>query len=391
MKKKNNKHEMRTMTGMDWGGKVAVVRADLNVPLAATGGVADDARITAAAPTIAAIVAGGGGATVLSHLGRPREGASDPTLSLRPVADALAAVIKLPVRFCPSLSAAARASVGEVILLENTRFNVGEAENDTALARRYAALGDVFVMDAFASAHRAEASVAALATTGLPCCAGLLLQSELRALSRAVGDMQRPLVGIFGGAKISGKLAVIRRMAAMCDLLIVGGGIANTLLQARGDNIGASLTQPDMLETARELLQTGCLLLPQDAVVAPAVTAAEQVRQVELADMRDDEMILDIGEKTREECARALSGAKTIIWNGPLGLFERAAFADGTAALAAAVAASSAFSLIGGGDTIAAARRFGVMEKMSFVSTGGGALLEYLAGADLPGLAAFRC
>lgn len=378
---------MQTIKDVDWDGKTAVLRADLNVPLTPAGEVADDARLVAVKPTIEAICNRGGKVLVLSHLGRPQEGGVNAALSLRVVADALARILGQTVDFAPEeLKPMAMRQV--VTLMENTRFNVGESVNDASLARRYADYGDVFVMDAFASAHRAEASVVGIGDY-LPSCAGLLLEKELNALSRVLEEAQRPLVGVFGGAKMSGKLAIIRRMAALCDTLIVGGGIANTLLLARGDNIGASLAQPDMLDTARELLSAGDLLLPQDAVAASQATAEREARHVTLAALRSDEMILDIGEKTRAACRETLMAAKTIIWNGPLGLFERPAFAAGTAAVAKAVADSAAFSLVGGGDTIAAVRQFKVADRMSYVSTGGGALLEYLAGDPLPGLAVF--
>ena len=380
---------MKTVAGIDWRGKCALLRADLNVPLVTDANgitaVTDDTRLTAIAPTVHHILKGGGGVSLLSHLGRPQEGAFDEALSLRVVADALSAALAYPVQFCSSF---AKAGSGEVIVLENTRFNVGERKNDTNLARRYADCGDVFVMDAFASAHRAEASVAAVAETGIPVCIGLLVESEITALRRVVHEMRRPLVGVFGGAKISTKLPVIRHMAALCDVLIFGGGIANTLLLAQGANIGASLTQHDMLEEAKKLLKTAKakMLLPVDAVVAASPEEETSARQLAFADIGSDDMILDIGIKTQVAYAAALRDAATIIWNGPVGLFERPAFAAGTSAVAAAVADSPGYSLIGGGDTILAARQNGVLDKLSYVSTGGGALLEYLAGNSLPGL-----
>lgn len=377
---------MKTLADFNWQGKIAVIRTDLNVPLAANGEVADSARLDAAAPTVRAVLAGGGGAVVLSHLGRPREGAADEALSLKQVAAAFADALQHPVNFCPSFESV-RAAPGGVLLLENTRFNVGEKANDSNLARRYAALGDVFVMDAFASAHRAEASVEALARAGIPACAGVLLTYELIQLQRVTSRIVRPFVGIFGGAKISTKLALLRQMAALCDTLIIGGGMANTLLAAAGQEVGASLAQDDMRAAAQGILAEadGRLMLPQDVVVG---ARGQPGREVALADIAPADCILDIGSASAAQYAGAVAQAKTVVWNGPLGLFEEPAYAGGTAAVARAVADSAAYSLVGGADTIAALRAAGVLERISHVSTGGGAMLEYLAGKSLPGVAA---
>ena len=376
---------MKTLADFNWRGQVAVLRTDLNVPLAADGSVADDARLLAAATTVREIVEKGGGVVVLSHLGRPQEGHADPALSLENVAAAFSAVLQQPVRFCREMEHA-QAAAGEVLMLENTRFNVGEKNNDGNLARRYAALGDVFVMDAFASAHRAEASVAALAHTDIPACAGRLVEAELQMLERVHGQIARPLVGIFGGAKISTKLAVLRRMAALCDVLLVGGGMANTLLLAQGVGVGASLVQKDMLTEAQAVLAAAKdLRLPSDAVVGDFGAAG---RTVQMTQVGAADRILDIGADTQAAYAEVIASARTILWNGPMGAFEDPAYAAGSAAVARAVAASAAYSVAGGADTIAALRQAQVLDKVSYVSTGGGALLEYLGGARLPGLAA---
>lgn len=402
---------MKTLEHFNWQGKTAIVRTDLNVPLSPRGEVADDERIRAALPSLQRIIGGGGRAVVLSHLGRPaREGAVDPALSLAPVAAALGAQLSMAVNFCATLDVAEKAwrdvtssSAPDILVLENTRFNVGEKANAPALARRYASLGDVFVMDAFASAHRAEASTIGIAQTGMPSCAGRLVVAELDALARVVGQLAQNktrdaapgLVGVFGGAKISTKIKVIRRMASVCETIIIGGGMANTLLKAQGCAVGQSLVQDDMLDVATELLRAGGerLLLPTDAIVATAAEGAAGLRAASIGDIAADEMILDIGMQTRASAAAAITRAKTILWNGPVGLFENPPFAAGTRAIATAIATATqagAYSLIGGGDTIAAARACGMLAEMSYVSTAGGALLQYLAGGAMPGLQALE-
>lgn len=388
------------MGDFEWRGKTALVRADLNVPLRSDGAavvVADEARVAAVVPTIQKIVGQGGRVLLLSHLGRPTEGERDESLSLAPVAACLQSHLNMAVQFLPSLDEAqkVRDDSASVMLLENTRFNVGEKKNDVELARRYAQLGSVFVMDAFATAHRAEASITGIMQAGLPACAGLLVEAELAALARVVGQLQRPLVGIFGGAKISTKIKVVRRMIELCDVLIIGGGMANTLMKARGAQVGASMAQDDMLDVARELLAAAGskLRLPSDVVVARGDVNSlsdDAVREAAADDVRAGEKILDIGAQTQTVYESEIAAAKTIIWNGPVGLFEVLRFAAGTAAVARAVAKSSAYSLIGGGDTIAAVRASGVLDSMSYVSTAGGALLEYLASEPMPALRALE-
>ena len=380
---------MTTIEGFDWHNKIALLRTDLNVPLHADGSIADDTRLVAAVPTIQTILQRGGSVVVLSHLGRPPEGVFDAALSLVEVARALAAVLNVPVTFS-TLNEASRPAAGEVLMLENTRFNVGEKTNDSALAQRYAALGDVFVMDAFASAHRAEASLAALAQCGLPSLAGVLLHTELAMLARVTSNIQRPLVGVFGGAKISTKLAVLQRMTMLCDTVLVGGGMANTLLLAQGKCVGVSLVQHDMMEQAAAVLAAGNVHLPQDAVVAGATRTLGCTLPINAITANDK--ILDIGSATSAAFATHIQTARTVLWNGPMGWFEQPPYDAGTNCLAQCVAMASAqstYSLVGGADTIAAVRAAGVSKQMSYISTGGGALLEFLAGNDMPGLAAF--
>ena len=378
---------MKTLADFDWRGKIAIIRADLNVPQTANGEIADDTRLVAASGSVRTILNGGGGVVLLSHLGRPQEGKIEKEFSLESIVPAFSLLLQHPIRFAPTLENAGPA-VGEVLLLENTRFNVGEKNDDGNLARRYAALGDIFVMDAFASAHRAEASVTGLARCGLPVCAGGLVEAELNGLTRIVGQIERPLVGIFGGAKISTKLAVLQHMAELCDTLLIGGGMANTLLLAQGYNVGASLVQEDMQAEAQAVLSAtqGRLVLPQDVVVQTADGTAGQ--QCTLEQINRGDVILDIGSASWQHYSAIIKQAKTILWNGPVGLFEQEPYAAGTNAIAHAVATAPAYSLIGGADTIAAVRAAEVTEQINYISTGGGALLEYLAGKTLPGLVA---
>ena len=378
---------MKTLADFDWRGKIAIIRADLNVPQTANGEIADDTRLVAASGSVRTILNGGGGVVLLSHLGRPQEGKIEKEFSLESIVPAFSLLLQHPIRFAPTLENAGPA-VGEVLLLENTRFNVGEKNDDGNLARRYAALGDIFVMDAFASAHRAEASVTGLARCGLPVCAGGLVEAELNGLTRIVGQIERPLVGIFGGAKISTKLAVLQHMAELCDTLLIGGGMANTLLLAQGYNVGASLVQEDMQAEAQAVLSAtqGRLVLPQDVVIQTADGTAGQ--QCTLEQINRGDVILDIGSASWQHYSAIIKQAKTILWNGPVGLFEQEPYAAGTNAIAHAVATAPAYSLVGGADTIAAVRAAEVTEQINYISTGGGALLEYLAGKTLPGLVA---
>ena len=383
----------RSVSDIRWRNKTALVRADLNAPLAARNGVvqvADDSRLRAVAPTLQRVAQNGAVVVVLSHLGRPG-GKRDPALSLAPVASALEKILGEKVAF--PHSAARRPPPGTFHLMENARFHPGESENDPELAARFAAAAaaDVFVMDAFACAHRAESSVCAVAKAAPETCVGLLVEKEIATLNRVMQGAKPPVVGVFGGAKISDKIPVIRNLAKQMDAVLVGGGAANTLLLAAGIPVGKSLAQRDNLQDARELLQTGIVQLPEDAVVADNPEAVDETENVSLVRDRDEvgaRMILDIGEKTRKRFAEAIQSAGTVVWNGPMGAFETDAFAGGTAAVAEAVGASSAFSLAGGGDTLAAVAKFRVGRGVSHLSTGGGALLEYLSGRKLPGLVA---
>ena len=409
----------RSVSDIRWQGKTALVRADLNTPLARGDNgavqVADDARIRAALPTLQRIAQNGGKAVILSHLGRPK-GKHRPELSLAPVAEALQNALGEPVSFSPTppthpshpstLSPLPNPSPSETgigigigtktetaksavfRLLENTRFNPGESENDAELAKAFARMGDVFVMDAFACAHRAEASVCALAEVAAEKCVGLLVEKEIAALERVLQNPRRPVVGIFGGAKISDKIPVVGNLAGKMDSVLVGGGAANTLLLAANRPIGKSLAQRDAVDDAKKILALGNVRLPEDAVVAASLQNESEARNASLSELSEADMILDIGEKTRDEFARVIRAAGTIVWNGPMGVFESSAFSGGTMAVAEAVAKSDGYSLAGGGETLAAIARFGVGGGISHLSTGGGALLEYLSGRELPGLAA---
>ena len=409
----------RSVSDIRWQGKTALVRADLNTPLTRGDNgavqVADDARIRAALPTLQRIAQNGGKAVILSHLGRPK-GKHHPELSLAPVAEALQNALGEPVSFSPThptpthpshpsaLSPLPNPSPSETgigigtktetaksavfRLLENTRFNPGESENDAELAKAFARMGDVFVMDAFACAHRAEASVCALAEFAAEKCVGLLVEKEIAALERVLQNPRRPVVGIFGGAKISDKIPVVGNLAGKMDSVLVGGGAANTLLLAANRPIGKSLAQRDAVDDAKKILALGNVRLPEDAVVATSLQNESEARNAPLSELSEAEMILDIGEKTRDEFARVIRAAGTIIWNGPMGVFESPAFSGGTREVAEAVAKSDGYSLAGGGETLAAIARFGVGGGISHLSTGGGALLEYLSGRELPGLAA---
>lgn len=381
----------RAITDIEWRGKIALLRADFNVPIH-NGVIADDARIRASLPSILHVLNNGGGVAGMSHLGRPQAGVFDGALSLLPVAARLGELLNKKVILQKTLPQH-KPAAGEVWLLENTRFNSGEKENDSALAKRYAKLGDVFVMDAFASAHRAEASTCALAHAAAAACSGFLLDKELTAVSRVMKNPQRPLAAVVGGGKVSTKFNLLSGLLPRCDYLLVGGGIANTFLAAQGFNIGASPVEPDMLPAARQLLAAhgGKIILPADVIAANTISETAKTCTLpvaRLSEIKNSERILDVGENTRTRHAALLRECRTIIWNGPLGVFECAPFAGGTQALAAAIAGADAYSLAGGGDTLAAAKKFNVGEKISYLSTGGGALLELLAGGELPALQA---
>jgi phosphoglycerate kinase len=382
---------------LDLSGKRVFLRADFNVPLEGAR-VTDDTRITAVLPTLRCCLEKGAALVLASHLGRPK-GKPDPKYSLRPVAERLEARLGRPVALLadcvgPEVEERARAlQPGEIVLLENLRYHAEEEANDAAFARSLAALADVYVNDAFAAAHRAHASIEAITRFLKPAAAGLLMAHELAALARIFDRPERPLWAVLGGAKVSDKLGLVEHLLARVDGLVIGGGMAFTFLKSLGHGIGRSLLDPDRVEAARAVLEQARgrsipVRLPVDVVVAAAIDAESGLRTVGIREIPEDLMGLDIGSATVTQFATALKGARTIIWNGPMGVFEKARFAAGTLGVARAVADSGAFSVIGGGDTIAAVQQAGVMDKIGYVSTAGGAFLEFLEGRVLPGVAA---
>lgn len=378
------------MSDIDLSAKRVLIREDLNVPLK-NGVVTSDARIRAALPTIQRAVASGAAVILMSHLGRPSEGGSaadNAAFSLQPVATHLEKLLQQPVSLVQDyLEKGVTVAPGEVVLLENVRFNPGEKKDDEALARRYAALCDVFVMDAFGTAHRAQASTHGVAKYAEIACAGPLLAGELDNLQRALAAPQRPMVAIVGGSKVSTKLTVLESLSDKVDQLIVGGGIANTFLAASGFCVGKSLCEHDLIPQAKRLLEHCDIPLPTDVVVASEFSESATATLKAVADVQEDDMILDIGPDSAQQLAKILVDAKTIIWNGPVGVFEFDQFGGGTQALAMAIADSAGFSIAGGGDTLAAVDKYGIADKVSYISTGGGAFLEYVEGKVLPAVA----
>jgi phosphoglycerate kinase len=379
------------MSELPLAGKRVLIREDFNVPVE-NGAVTSDVRIRAALPTLTRALDARAAVIVLSHLGRPEEGKPDPDLSLEPVAQRLRELLKRPVRFAKEWLDGVDAAPGEVVLCENVRFNKGEKKDDEALARRLARLCDVFVMDAFGTAHRAEASTHGVARFAPVACAGPLLAAELDALTRALENPARPLLAIVGGSKVSTKLTVLEVLLAKVDQLIVGGGIANTFIAAQGHSVGKSLCEPDLIDTARRLAERAqaegrSIPVPTDVVVARELSADAKgtVRTVDRVGA--DEMILDIGPHTAAAFRDLIANAGTVLWNGPVGVFEHDAFGAGTRAIAEAIAASPAYSLAGGGDTLAAIDKYGVATDISYISTGGGAFLEFVEGKTLPAVA----
>ena len=369
-------------------GKRVLIREDLNVAIN-DGVISNDTRIRATLPTIEMARAAGAEVILMSHLGRPVEAKpieEQDDFSMQPVADRLAKLLDCDVQLNRDYLSTTPASrgPGSVTLLENVRINAGEKANDDALAKSYAALCDVFVMDAFGTAHRAQASTHGVAKYALTACAGLLLASELDALERSLKNPERPMLAIVGGAKVSSKLEVLKNLSTEVDQLIVGGGIANTFLAAAGVNVGKSLFERDLIDTAKELMGTTSIPMPTDVVVAKefAVNAVAVTRLV--TDIEDDDIILDIGPVTARHFAEIIGNMKTIIWNGPVGVFEFEQFSKGTQAVAKAIADSAGFSIAGGGETIAAIDKYAITGKVSYISTGGGAFLEYVQGAVLP-------
>jgi phosphoglycerate kinase len=377
---------------LDLAGKRVLIREDLNVPVEA-GQVTSDARIRAALPTLKYVVAAGAKVMVMSHLGRPVEGtpiADQPEASLRPVAEKITELSGLSVRLVDQYLDGYESGDEDIALFENIRVNLGEKKNDEGLSKQLAALADIFVMDAFGTAHRAHASTEGVARFAPIACAGPLLSAELDALGKALANPAKPMVAIVGGSKVSTKLEVLTALVDKVDSLIVGGGIANTFLAAKGLPIGTSLCEPDLIETARGLLDKVRIPLPLDVVVAKALSRDAQATLKRVEDVADDEMILDIGPESAKVMCETLSQASTILWNGPVGVSEIPQFSLGTKALAMSIADSHAYSLAGGGDTLAAIDLFGLEEKISYISTGGGAFLEFVEGKTLPAVAALE-
>lgn len=379
------------MTDLDLKGKRLLIRQDLNVPIS-QGRISSDARLRASLPTLKLALERGASVIVISHLGRPKAGKFDPEHSLTPVAGWLSEKLGRTVPLVSNWIDGIALEPGQIVLGENTRFLKGEKEDDETLSKKMAALCDIYVMDAFGTAHRAECSTHGAGMFAPVACAGPLLAAELDALGKALATPRRPLAVIVGGSKVSTKLDLLKSLADVADQLIVGGGIANTFLAAIGKPVGKSLYEKDMLDTAREILtkiraRGGDIPLPVDVVVAPEFSAEAHAETRKVEDVESDEMILDIGPKTAAMLAEKLKTCGTIVWNGPVGVFEFDSFAAGTKVLAEAIAESSAYSLAGGGDTLAAMDKFKVFDKLSYVSTGGGAFLEFLEGKKLPAVA----
>ena len=380
------------MSDLDLAGKRVLIRQDLNVPVK-DGRVTSDARIRASMPTIEQAMKAGGRVMLMSHLGRPTEGEYAEEFSLKPVADHLSELLGKEVRLIKDyLDSAPQLNDGDVVILENVRFNAGEKKNEDGLSKNYAALCDVYVMDAFGTAHRAQASTHGVAKYAPVACAGPLLAAELDALGKALHNPARPMVAIVGGSKVSTKLTVLESLSSIVDQLIVGGGIANTFIAAAGHNVGKSLYEADLIDTAKKLTadaqaRGGDIPVPVDVVCGKefSETAAATLKNVN--EVADDDMIFDIGPETSKQLADILKNAGTIVWNGPVGVFEFDQFGEGTRAISMAIASSDAFSIAGGGDTLAAVDKYNIADKVSYISTGGGAFLEFLEGKQLPAVA----
>ncbi len=380
------------LTDLDLAGKRILIRADLNVPVK-DGKVTSDARITASMPTIEHCMKAGASVMVMSHRGRPEEGKIDEENSMQPIAEDMSAKLGKEVRLVKDyLDKAPDVAAGEVVLLENVRFNSGEKKDDETLSKKYAALCDVFVMDAFGTAHRAQASTHGAGKFAPVACAGLLLAEELDALAKALANPARPMVAIVGGSKVSTKLTVLEALSEKVDQLVVGGGIANTFLKAAGFPVGKSLCENDLVDTAKALMEKmnargASIPIATDVVVGKNFAEDEPAVLKKASDVADDEMIFDIGPDSAKELADIISKAGTIVWNGPVGVFEFDQFGEGTKTVSMAIANASGFSLAGGGDTIAAIQKYDIYDKVSYISTAGGAFLEYLEGKTLPAVA----
>jgi phosphoglycerate kinase len=382
---------IRKMQDLDLQGKRVLIRQDLNVPVK-DGVVTSDARIRASLPTIKLALEKGASLMLMSHLGRPTEGESNPEFSLQPVVDYLNKALDGGVVLASDYINGLDLNDAKVTVLENVRFNIGEKSDDEALAKQYAALCDVFVMDAFGTAHRAQASTHGVAKFAPEACAGPLLAAELDALGKALDNPARPLVAIVGGSKVSTKLTVLESLASKVDQLIVGGGIANTFIAAQGHNVGKSLVEESLIPEAKRLMQAakdnnGDIPVPTDVVTGTEFSESTAASLKAVNAVNDDEMIFDIGPETAKKLAEIIKQAGTIVWNGPVGVFEFDQFGEGTKALAMAIAQSDAFSIAGGGDTLAAVDKYGIEDKVSYISTGGGAFLEFLEGKTLPAVA----
>jgi phosphoglycerate kinase len=381
---------VKRMADVDLRGKRVFIRADLNVPQDDSGAITDDTRIRASVSGIRMALDKGAAVMVTSHLGRPKEGELKPEDSLLPVAKRLSELLRTDVPLVSDWVDGVDVKPGQVVLLENCRVNRGEKADDEKLARKIAALCDVYVNDAFGTAHRAEATTHGAARFAKVACAGPLMAAELDALGKALANPRRPLVAIVAGAKVSTKLTVLAALAKKVDQLVVGGGIANTFLLAQGKPVGKSLVEKALVEESRKIMRSAEVPLPSDVVVATEMSGRARASIKDVSSVEEDEMILDIGPKSRAELAGIVAEAGTIVWNGPVGVFEMAPFAKGTEALARAIAASEAFSLAGGGDTIAAIHKFGIEGDIDYISTAGGAFLEFLEGKTLPAVAALE-
>ena len=374
------------MVDLDLANKRVLIREDLNVPIK-NGKVSSDARIRAALPTLKLALDAGAKVIVMSHLGRPTEGVFDTEFSMQPVADHLSGLLNQPVTLVKDWLEGVDVEAGQLVLVENVRFNVGEKKDDDILAQKMAALCDVFVMDAFGTAHRAQASTHGVAKFAPVACAGPLLAAELEALEKALAAPEKPMAAIVGGSKVSTKLTVLETLSDKVDQLIVGGGIANTFLAAAGYPVGKSLYEEDLIPKAKELMLKTSIPLPVDVVVAKEFSPTAVATIKDVNNVAEDDMILDIGPVTAQKLAALLSESKTIIWNGPVGVFEFDQFGEGTKTLSMAIANSSGFSIAGGGDTLAAVDKYGIQDKVSYISTGGGAFLEFVEGKVLPAVA----
>lgn len=384
---------VKQMADCELRGKRVLIRQDLNVPIK-DGNVSSDARIKASIPTIKAALEQGAAVLLMSHLGRPVEGGSHEeniSFTLAPVAKHLGKLLGQDVRLVSDyLGAKPEVKEGEVVLLENVRFNKGEKKDDESLAKQYAALADVYVMDAFGTAHRAQASTHGVAKFAKEACAGPLLAGELNALEKALAKPERPMVAIVGGSKVSTKLTVLESLADIADQIIVGGGIANTFLAASGKPVGKSLCETDLIDNAKALMAKTHIPVPTDVVVGKEFSESAEATLKQAGDVAEDDMIFDVGPQTSQQLADILANAKTIIWNGPVGVFEFDQFGQGTKALAEAIAKSPAFSIAGGGDTLAAVDKYQIADNVSYISTGGGAFLEYVEGKELPAVAVLK-